>query len=99
MGRGNKNIGDREVVAACAAEPDAVPRVEDFALPGGEEQNARDRRAIWTEARLIAIQDPAATHNPVGMLATTRKRPLTGDAIATIDDSLHSRMAETRPPF
>ena len=84
MGGGNKNISDREIVAACATEPDAVPRVDDFALRGGEEQDARDRRAIGTEARLIAIYDPAATHNPVGMLATTRERPLTGDAIAAI---------------
>ena len=75
MGSGNKNIGDGEVVAACAAEPDAMPSVDDFTARGGEEQDARDRRAIGTKARLIAIQDPAATDDPVRMLATTRERP------------------------
>src|ERR1700691_2858620 len=67
----DKDIGNRIVMAAGTAQPDTVPSVEDFAICGRKEQDSGDRYAIGSEARLIAVQNPAAADDPGRMLATT----------------------------
>src|SRR5580704_16737867 len=73
-------------MAARAPKPDTVPSVENFAVSGREEQDARDWRFIGPEARLITVQNPTAAHDPGGMLATTAQGPPARDAVAAIDD-------------
>ena len=72
-------------MAARAAQPDTVPSVEDFAVRGREEQDARDRTAIGSEAWLIPVQDPAAANDPGGMLTAAAQWPSARDAIAARD--------------
>ncbi|HEY2183501.1 MAG TPA: hypothetical protein VGH39_00795 [Xanthobacteraceae bacterium] len=73
-------------MAAGPTEPDAVPSVENFAVCRGKKQNARKWRAVGEEARLIAIQNPAAAHDPAGMLTTAPKGPPARDTITALDD-------------
>src|SRR3954447_18269166 len=77
-----------------ATEPDTVPSVEDFALRGGEKQNAHDWETISCEARFVPVQNPAAAYNPSGMLATTSQCPSACNAVTTIDDRSISGWAE-----
>jgi len=73
-------------MAAGTPEPDTVPGVENFAVCRGEKQEAHHWRAVGQEARLIAVQNPAAAHDPRGVLTTASKGPPAGDAIAALDD-------------
>src|SRR6516162_8401660 len=84
MGGWNKQIGDGIIVAAGAAQPDAVPSPEDFAGCRREEQKARDRHTVGLDARLIVVEDPAAADDPSGMLATAPEWPPAASAVAAI---------------
>ena len=81
----DEKVGNGVIMAAGAAQPDTVPGIEDFALRGGEEQEAHDRGAVGPKARLIPVQNPAAAGNPGGMLTTASQRPPSRDAIAACD--------------
>src|SRR5207302_7929525 len=67
-------------------EPDTVRSSGDFALRGGKLQDARDRGAVSRKARLIAVQNPAAAHDPGGVLTAASEWPSAGDAVTTIDN-------------
>src|SRR5271168_1130030 len=86
MGGRNKQIGDGVIMAAGAAQSDAVPGVEDFASSSREEQDAHDGYSVRSKARLIAVENSAATDDPGGMLATAPERPPAGNAVAAIRD-------------
>src|SRR5437016_13989022 len=84
MGGWDKQVGDDIVVAAGAAQPDAVPSVEDFAGCIREEQEARDRHPVDLDARLVGVENPAAADDPSRMLATAPERPPASSAVAAI---------------
>jgi hypothetical protein len=73
-------------VAAGAAQPDAVPGVEDFAGSNPEEHETHDRESVRPKARPIVVEDTAAADDPGGMLATAAERPAPGNAVAAIHD-------------
>jgi hypothetical protein len=61
-------------------------RCRGFYNPRPKEQDARDWRAIRSEARLIVVQNAATAHDPGRMLTATAKRPSSGRPIAAGDD-------------
>jgi hypothetical protein len=63
-----------------------VPGVEDFAGSSRKEQKAHDGQSVGPEARLIAVENPAAADDPGRMLATAPERPQAGNAVAPIHD-------------
>jgi len=86
VGCRNKNVRDLVVVAAGATQPDAVPSVEDLAIRGRKEQDARQRGSVRPESWLVAVQNAAAANDPGGMLAAASQWPTARDAIAAVDD-------------
>jgi hypothetical protein len=81
-------------MATRATQSDTVPSVEDFALLGRKKQNASDWGTIRCEARLVPVQNPAATYNPSGMLTTASQWPSACDAVTTINDHSISERTE-----
>ena len=90
----HENIRDRIVMAARATKPDTVPSIEDFALRGGKMQDARDWGAVSRKARLIPVQNPAAAHDPGGVLAAASEWPSACNAVTTIDDDCVARRSQ-----
>ena len=82
----NKNIRDDNVVTASPAQPNTVPRVDDFAVSNREQQDTRGRRAVCQEARFGTVKNPATTNYPGGLLATASERPPAGDPVPPIDN-------------
>src|SRR5580658_8483202 len=73
-------------MTAGAAQPDAVPGIEDFTVRRLEEQETCDRHAIGAKPWLIALDDLTATDNPFGMLTTAAQWPPARDPIAAVHD-------------
>ncbi|HEY1260978.1 MAG TPA: hypothetical protein VGF34_17145 [Stellaceae bacterium] len=86
---GDKGIRDGVIVAAGAAQPDAVPSVEYLAGAGGQHHHARNRGSVGSETRPIAVDNPAVTDEPGTMLTAAGKRPSADDPItARLDHGL-----------
>ena len=90
-------IGQRELVAGGAAQPDRLPDVGPDDRTGGHEHRAFDAPAIGMGQRLaIGTEHRRMRTEPGGVPATRREGPLPGDAIAALD--LHRPDLRTRPP-
>src|SRR5439155_11834619 len=90
-GGGHEAIGDRDVVAARAAQPRHVPGVDDARRGGRKEHQTVVGHAARQEPGLPAVEHDAPAHEPGAVLATARKWPPAGYPVATVD---HRRLAE-----
>ena len=93
---GNKQIRDRILVAAGAAQPDRVPDVGEFGRAFREQHRAHDRRAVGLQPRpAVGFDHRHMAAEPARMMAAAGKAPGRGDAIAAGYDA---RLARPRAP-
>src|SRR3954463_3522305 len=84
MLRRNKHIRHCVVMTAGAAQPDAVPGVEDLAILRSKKQKTGYRCTVGAEPWCVAIKHLAVANHPCGMLASTAKWPAAARPIPAI---------------
>src|SRR5712691_8293464 len=76
--RRDEHIPHGKIMTASTAHPHRVPGIEDFARRSGKTEHAHDRHAVRAKARLTAIDDPAATDEPLCVLTSASEWPPPG---------------------
>ena len=86
MALGDEDVGNREVVAAGAAQAEHVPRIQDRgARPPAPRIFASIGAPGRTAHRLVVVPDDARAHQPARMVDAAGEVPTAVDAIAAVD--------------